>query len=212
MILSCNEDRAMRARRLIAVAAAAAFAALAVGVFVRGAWAAPVPAEPPSVDDGPVACVVQGPDGGKEVCAAVRLPYALEEVWEAVTDYDHYGDICSFIHSAEVDRGPDGCKVAATANTLLGGRVPFTFELKHERELFEYRSTWDQASGDVLVNRGGWVVRPAGERETLLLLRLEVQVRGVPTFLLRNLSRHRLCAVLRAVRTRLRDGPSDKSW
>ena len=138
--------------------------------------------------------VVQLPDGAKDVCAAVLLPHSLEEVWEAVTDYDHYGDICSFIRATDVTRGPDGCKVVGRAKTPLPGDIPFTIELKHEQELFEYRSTWDEASGDVLVNRGGWVARPMGDRETLLLIRLEVQVRGVPTFLLRNLSRFIACA------------------
>jgi hypothetical protein len=55
-------------------------------------------------------------------------------------------------------------------------------------------------------------VRAAGQDETLLAISLEVQVRGVPTFLLRNLSRHRLCEVLRAVERRLREGPAGRPW
>ena len=184
---------------------------LGLTVFVRGTWADAAPREPASARDGPIARVVQTAEG-KEVCAAIRLPFPTDEVWQAITDYEHYGDICSFIHGAELTRGPDGCRVVGQARTPLPSDVPFTIELKHEQELFEYRSSWDECSGDVLVNRGGWVVRPAGEDETLLMLRLEVQVRGLPTFLLRNLSRHRLCDVLRAVHRRLLDGPSGKPW
>ena len=200
-------------RRLVIPAVVLALVvAVALGVFVRGTNAETTPYEPVSVSEGPIARVVQMTDGTKTVCAAIRLPFALEEVWEVITDYDHYGDICSFLRATDLTRGPDGCKVVGRAKTPLPGDMPFTLELKHEQELFEYRSTWDDTSGDVLVNRGGWVARPIGDRETLLLIRLEVQVRGVPTFILRNLSRYRLCEVLRAVQHRLTDGPSGKSW
>jgi hypothetical protein len=184
----------------------------ALGIFLRGTYAQSAPPEPVSAHGEPIASVVQRPDGTKEVCAVIRLSFPMDEVWQVITDYDHYGDICSFIHGAETERGPDGCKVVARATTLLPADVPFAIELKHEQELFEYRSSWDQASGDVEVNRGGWVARPVGERETLLMIRLEVQMRGIPTFILRNLSRYRLCEVLRAVRQRLTEGPLGKPW
>jgi hypothetical protein len=200
-----------RRRSLVPALVMLLLAGLSLTVFVRGTWADTAPREPASGSDGPIARVVQTA-AGKEVCAAIRLSFPMDEVWRAITDYEHYGDICSFIHGAELTRGPDGCRVVGQARTPLPCDVPFTIELKQEQELFEYRSSWDESSGDVLVNRGGWVVRPAGEDETLLMLRLEVQVRGVPTFLLRNLSRHRLCEVLRAVHRRLLDGPSGKPW
>jgi hypothetical protein len=111
-----------------------------------------------------------------------------------------------------MERGPDGGTIVGLARTPLPRDVPFSIELKNEQDLFEYRSMWDQASGDVLVNRGGWIARPVGQRETLLLIRQELQMRSVPTFLLRNLSRYRLCEVLRAVKRRLDEGPQGKPW
>jgi hypothetical protein len=189
----------------------AAFALLLV-LFVRGTWAQASVPEPQSVESGPIARVVQLPDGSKDVCAAIRLGFPLDEVWQVITDYDNYGDICSFIQVAEMTRGPDNCKVTGQVKSLPIGSPLFTVEMKHEQELFEYRSLWDQASGNVQVNRGGWIARPIGNAETLLMIRLEVQVRWVPGFVLRNLSRYRLCEVLRAVQRRLIEGPQDKPW
>jgi hypothetical protein len=44
------------------------------------------------------------------------------------------------------------------------------------------------------------------------VLSLEVQVRGIPTFILRNLSLHRLHQVVLAVEHRLGTGPTGKKW
>jgi hypothetical protein len=202
-----------RQRRLL-VPGVLAVSVLAVGLvaLVRGTRAEEA-RDPAAAADGPVCAVCPAPGGGKEVRCAARLPYSLDRVWEAVTDYDHYGDVCECIHAQSVRHEPDGrCLLDARARSLLSGTVPFAVELRHEQNLDEYVAWWDQPSGRVVVNRGRWVLRPAGPSETLLSLSLEVQVRGVPTFLLRNLSLHRLREVVRAVERRLRDGPSGKTW
>jgi hypothetical protein len=203
--------RRPRSLLLSAVPAALVGGALAAAL-VRGTWAE-APRDPPGPAAGPVCQVCPAPGGGKEVRCAARLPYPLERVWEAVTDYDHYGDICECLHADDVRHEPDGrCRVAARARSLLGGEVPFAVELRHEQDLDEYSVSWDQADGRVVVNRGRWLLRTAGPSETLVSLSLEVQVRGVPTFVLRNLSRGRLREVVLAVERRLRDGPSGKTW
>ena len=198
-------------RLLPAVPAALLVGALGAA-FVRGAW----PEEgrdPAGVADGPVCAVCRTPGGGKEVRCALRLPYTMDRVWEVVTDYDHYGDVCDCIRADAVRHEPDGrCRLAARARSLLAGEVPFAVELLPEQNLDEYVISWDRPDGRVLVNRGRWRLRPVGRAETLVALSLEVQVRGVPTFVLRNLSLHRLREVVRALERRLRDGPSGKTW
>jgi hypothetical protein len=192
----------------------AAVLVAAVGAaFVRGTWADDAPRDPPDTAAGPVCQVCAAPGGGKEVRCAARLPYSMDRVWGVVTDYDHYGDICECLHAEPVRHEPDGrCLIDARARTLLSGTVPFCVELRHEQNLDEYVAWWDQPGGRVAVNRGRWRLRPAGPSETLLSLSLEVQVRGVPTFILRNLSLGRLREVVLAVERRLRDGPSGKTW
>ncbi len=203
--------RVARSRLLPAVPAALLVAALGAA-FVRGTWAE-APRDPAGPAAGPVCQVCPAPGGGKEVRCAARLPFPLESVWEAVTDYDHYGDICECLHAEEVCHEPDGrCRVAARARSLLGVEVPFAVELRHEQNLDEYAVCWDQPAGRVVVNRGRWLLRPAGPSETLVSLSLEVQVQGVPTFVLRNLSLGRLRDVVLAVERRLRDGPSGRTW
>ena len=202
----------IRGSRLLLVLPPALVVGALGAALVRGSWAE-APRDPPALDAGPVCQVCPAPGGGKEVRCAARLAYPLEQVWGAVTDYDHYGDICECLHADAVHHEPDGrCLVAARARSFLGGEVPFAAELRHEQNLDEYSVSWDQPDGRVVVNRGRWLLRPAGPSETLVSLSLEVQVRGVPTFVLRNLSLHRLRDVVLAVERRLRDGPSGKAW
>jgi hypothetical protein len=198
-------------RRFLPAAVLAASALAGLGVFARGTWADTAPRDP-EPGEGPVAQVLRVSDGAREVRACVHLPFPPEQVWLAITDYEHYGDVCQFLHAAEMSQGPEGCRVRGQALTGLSTSLPFAMELRHRQDLHEWTSAWDQAEGSVTVNRGRWQVRAAGETDTLLAISLEVQVRGVPTFLLRNLSRHRLCEVLRAVERRLRDGPSGRPW
>jgi hypothetical protein len=200
-----------RRRLLVAGALASSFLAVALAALARGTRAEDAQPDPEGAL--PVCTVCRAPGGGKEVRCAARLPYALDRVWEAVTDYDHYGDICECINADEVRHEPDGlCRIDARARSLLSGEVPFAVEMRHEQNLDEYVASWDEPSGWVEVNRGRWRLRPAGPSETLVSLSLEVQVRGVPTFVLRNLSLHRLREVVLALERRLRDGPSGKTW
>ena len=198
-------------RLLPAVPAALLVGALGAA-FVRGTW----PEEgrdPAGVADGPVCAVCRATGGGKEVRCACRVPYPMDRVWEVVTDYDHYGDVCECIHAEDIRHEPDGrCLLKGRVRSLLSGTVPFAAELRHEQGLDENVASWDQPGGRVEVNRGRWWLRPAGPSETLVSLSMEVQVRGVPTFVLRNLSLHRLREVVLAVERRLRDGPSGKTW
>jgi hypothetical protein len=182
-------------------------------LWLRGTWADSVPVDPGTTAEGPVCRVYQAPGEPRLVRCSLRLPFALEEVWEVVTDYDSYGDICDCITAGRVAHDPNRtCRVEGTVLSGLGPRVPFSATMRHEEGLEEYTASWDDPGGDVTVNRGRWVLRPAGPRETLVVLTLEVEVRGIPTFLLRNLSLQRLPQVLLGLQRRLETGGSGKSW
>jgi ribosome-associated toxin RatA of RatAB toxin-antitoxin module len=193
--------------------AAALLAAVATGAYVRGTWADAEPVIPSEASSDPVCHVVEMPGEGKQVRCAMLLPYSLEQVWQAVTDYDNYGDICPYIRAGVVTHDPNGCcQLEAEVESGLAADVPFRAQIRHEQLLNRYQTTWDEPSGDVLVNRGHWILTPRGPAETLVELTLEVQVRGVPTFVLRNLSMRRLPAVVRAVEQRLRSNGAGKKW
>lgn len=198
---------------LIPVGLLTALTAAALAVFVRGSWSDTerrVPAEPGAE---PVCYVYQNAAAEKEVRCAIRLAAPMDEVWAVITDYEHFGDICSCVHAARIAHEPDGnCRLEARANALPPGQMPFAVEMRHEQLLHQYVSSWDEPTGELLVNRGQWVLTPLTPHETLLEVSLEIQVRHVPTFILRNLSFGRLREVALAVERRLRDGPSGKTW
>jgi ribosome-associated toxin RatA of RatAB toxin-antitoxin module len=196
-----------------AAIACALLAALVTGAYVRGTWADTAPVMPTNMSSGPVCQVLEMPGEGKQVRCAMLLPYSLEQIWEAVTDYDNYGDICPYIHEGTIAHDPNGtCRLEAKVETGLSAEVLFQAAIQHEQMLHRYQTTWDEPSGDVLVNRGHWILTPLGPVETLVELTLEVEVRGVPTFVLRNLSLRRLPAVVRAVEQRLRTNGVGRKW
>lgn len=188
-------------------------ASATLGLFVRGTWADTHRRIPAGIEEEPICYVRQLAGEDKEVCCALRLAAPMDEVWTTITDYEHFGDICACVHADRIAHEPDGrCRLEARAKSVPPGQLPFTVEMRQEQMLNQYTSSWDQSSGEVLVNRGRWVLTPLGPRETLLEVSLEVQVRRVPTFILRNLSLGRLREVGLAVARRLREGSTGKPW
>jgi hypothetical protein len=205
--------RLRRSRLMLPIGLLLVMAVVTLALFVRGTWADTERRIPAGIEDGPLCYVHQDARGDKEVCCAIRLSAPMDEVWEAITDYEHFGDICSCVHADRVAYEPDGsCRLEARANSVSPGQMPFAVQMRHDQMLDQYSSCWDQPSGDVLVNRGRWTLTPLGPRETLVEVSLEVQVRRVPTFILRNLSLDRLREVGLAVARRMREGPAGKSW
>jgi hypothetical protein len=141
------------------------------------------------------------------------MPFSMEEVWETITDYDHLGELCPCLQFDAVKRDPDGsCRVQAKAASGLPETVPFSLEVHEEQRLHQYVTSWDQASGNVTVNRGSWVLTAKGPSLTLVELSVEVQMNHVPTFILRNINLRRVAEVVRGVDQHLRTGPLAKKW
>jgi hypothetical protein len=186
--------------------------ALLTGVLaVRGTWADDRPRLPKRVEDGAICHVCESPGQGKTVHCAMLMPFAMEEVWAAVTDYEHLGDVCPCLDFRAVEREPDGtCRVRAAAGSGLPETVPFDLEVRQEQNLFQYVSSWDQPSGAVTVNRGSWTLTAKGPSLTLVELAVEVQMDHVPTFVLRNINLRRVAETVRGVEQRLRTGSSEK--
>jgi hypothetical protein len=215
--MSGANERARRLRRggtLLGLVLGPLALALALGVFVaRGTWADERPRLPERVEDGAVCHVCESPGQGKHVRCAMLMPFAMEEVWAAITDYEHLGDVCPCLDFRAVEREPDGtCRVRATASSGLPETVPFDLEVRHEQNLFQYVSSWDQPSGDVTVNRGSWTLTAKGPSLTLVELAVEVQMNHVPTFVLRNINLRRVAETVRGVDERLRTGSPAKKW
>jgi hypothetical protein len=184
-----------------------------LGLLVRGTWADDTPRNPSRCEEPPVTQLLRQPDGSVEARCAVLLPHPLEEVWLAITDYEHYGDICSYVQADRIQYDPAGpTRIEAATPIGMGRCIPFSVTMRYEQNLYEYVSAWDEPSGDVVVNRGRWVLQPMGRQETLLSLSMEVQVRRIPDFILRNISLSRVEDVVRCTQRRLLHGPSGKTW
>jgi uncharacterized membrane protein len=185
---------------------------LGAGAYVRGTYTRE-PRDPEIAGEGPTCAVCAAPGGGKEVRCAIRLAHPMDEVWKVVTDYDHFGDICPYLDAEAIRHDPAGTsRIEARAQSGLPGTIPFAVEMHYEQGLHQYTASWDQPDGNVLVNRGAWTLRPVGPSETLLILTLEVQMKNIPTFILRNISLHRLPRVVLAVEKRLREGTPGEPW
>src|SRR5262245_17386922 len=85
--------RRLKKRWLIPGVILGALLVLLVWAFIRGTWADTTPRDPASPADGIITQLIKTPEGHKPVRCAVLLDHPLDEVWKAVTDYEHYGEI-----------------------------------------------------------------------------------------------------------------------
>jgi hypothetical protein len=200
-------------RLFIPMALLVLLVAAGLAAWVRGGWADPTPWVPGSVAEGLVCQVCQPPGEPPHVRCSIRLPYSLDRVWAVVTDYEHYGDLCSHVHADRITHRPDGvCRVEARADTPVSFPMPFALDVRHEQRLQEYATSWDEPSGAIRVNRGGWTLTALGPEETLLVLTQDVQVRGVPPFIVHNFTLNRLREEVLGVERRLATGAAGKEW
>ena len=205
--------RRWRRRVLLSVLVLGMLALVIGSAVARGTWADEQPRLPQHVEDGALCHICQPPGQAKHVHCSMLMPFSMEEVWEVVTDYDHLGEVCQCLQFEETVREPDGsCRLKAKAESGLPESVPFALEVRQEQTLTQFVSTWDQASGQVTVNRGSWVLTSKGPSLTLVELSVEVQMTHVPTFILRNINLQRVADTVRGVDQRLRTGSPAKKW
>jgi hypothetical protein len=122
-----------------------------------------------------------------------------------VTDYAHYDDFLPYLADIEVEpRTGGGCRMSGRARSAFRGWWDFSLTVRVDRSSPIWRAYWEEAGdSEVQVNRGGWAVSEKGPDQTLLVLTLEAEVRGTPTFILRNTFLQRLPRVMSAVGERL---------
>jgi uncharacterized membrane protein len=186
----------------IPIALLALLVAGALWAYIRGARPDARPRDPETVSR-PVAQVYQPPDGKTTVRAAVLLGSPREQVWRVVTDYADYDRFLPYLDDVAVEPAKDGCHMTGGAKSALSGYWSFAIDIRERKGQGPWTATWDQTGGkEVLVNRGGWELVARG-KQTLLVLTLEAEVKGYPTFILRNVFLHRLPIVLQAVEARL---------
>jgi uncharacterized membrane protein len=184
----------------------AVFALLLVGAYIRGTWADTTPRDPASPADGVVCHLYRTPDGHTPVRCAVLLDHPIDKVWKVITDYDRYGEIFPTLRSAPVKvtrGGAERVHLSGLASSVFGD-WPFDIHITHEESPQNRIASWHDRGADVLVNRGSWKLTPKGEGRTLLVYSLEVEIKGYPNFLVRNILLGRQPGVVQAVIDRLK--------
>jgi hypothetical protein len=177
-------------------------------LYVRGSWAGgtlavPVPGQ------GPVSQLCRSAEGQLTVHSALVLPYPRRQVWTVVTDYENYSSFLPYLDQIQATRNPDeSIHMEGLAKSALWGYWPFTIDIHEDRSGEAWTSNWDQEgqAGEVVrLNQGGWALTELEADQTLLELHLETEVKGYPTFFLRNYYLSRLPHVLQAVEHQLRE-------
>jgi ribosome-associated toxin RatA of RatAB toxin-antitoxin module len=173
---------------------------------VRGTRADATPHDPSRPEDGPVSEVYQPPGDTKRVRAAVVLNQPPRRVQDLVTDYKHYSDFLPYLADVHAEHSKDGYHLTGQAKSIFPGYWPFAIDVREERSGDFLAVRWNErGAGKVRVNNGSWEVIPHGKDQTLLVLSLETEVEGIPTFLMRNVFLYRLKRVLRAVDRHLKE-------
>lgn len=169
---------------------------------------------PAKATDPPVSQLQRGgkDEGDTTIRAAVIIARPRQAVLDLVTDFDHYGDVfgpyLKDVKSTEIESGRE---VKGEATSLLGGSWKFRMMAdppsRRGKAGAPVRLKWVCSIGDdEQYYPGRWTLIELSPTETLLVLRLDAEVKGVPTWLLRNVLLHRTRECLRLAKKHLEAG------
>ncbi len=192
-------------RRAILAALLAPLALLLVWAVVRGTWADTVEKNPTRSADGVVTQLYQGPDGRKVVRTALVIDQPIEAVWAAATDYEHFVDTFPYLVALEVNRESESkVTMKGRVSSSVFGEYEYLSTVLHDVNPERRIASWDQPGADLTVNRGRWILTPAGAGSTLCVLFLEIEIKQVPNFLTRDVLLSRTKPVLMALDRQIR--------
>lgn len=175
-----------------------------VWAYLRGTSAETEEHNPNSATDPPVSQLHRSGSGHTAVRAAVIIAQPRQKVWEVVSDFDRYGDVLGdYVRDVKATKNQDGTwAVKGEAKALFSGYWTFEMTARAENEQGRpWRLWWqEQGDGEVRLNRGAWTLTELTPNETLLALELEAEVKGAPTWVLRNFFLYRLREAVAAVK------------
>ena len=196
--MSSSPPRRLKKRFLFPGILLAVLLGLLGWAVVRGTWVDDLPRDPTTAADGVVTQLYRTENGKVVRCAAV-FDAPLEAVWAVLTEYDRFSDVFPRVASSRGTRTPDGrwfLEGAVDAGFL--GQWPFAARIAHAETADRCSSSWDEPSHDLLINRGSWTVSRIGGNRTLVVYVLEVDVKGYPVFIVRNVLLSKLPEIVRA--------------
>jgi uncharacterized protein YndB with AHSA1/START domain len=200
-----GRPRRLKKRVLIPVVLLGLLLLLFAWLFVRGTWADSTARNPHSAAEGPVVQLLTGEPGRKEVRCALIVDRPPAEVWAVLTDYPHFADFFRYVSRIEVkSRTDQEVHLEGLAHSRLWGDWPFEVKVHHQTwpDKGAYVASWDDPDEELPVNRGSWVLEPAGggRDKTLIVYTLQIETRHYPAFLVRNVLLDRIARIVVSAR------------
>lgn len=188
----------LRKRVLVPAALFLSAALLAFILVLRGSWASPEKEVPGP--GRPVTQIWLQPDGRKVVLGGLVVERPLDRVWSVVSGYADFPKVFPTIVKAESNVEPDGRhRLRADVEASWLGVWPVDILIRHDEKGDVRAASWDQPTGDILRNRGSWVLTKLDEGRTRVEYLLDVEIRRTPDWFVRAILRGRQKGILRAL-------------
>ncbi len=158
-----------------------------VWAIIHGNWSPALP-EPTRSSEG-VRCGYESlPDGGKAVKCAFVVDKPMRSVKGMITDYNRFDKLFPYLRSAKgIPQGGDQIRFVGTAHYTSYDSFDFEVLITHHEGLSDFTASWDSPSKYLAKNKGNWNLHYLDSQHTLVTYTLELQVKGIPSFIIRNL-------------------------
>ncbi len=198
-----SPPRRVRKRIVLPAVAIAVLILLFGALWIRGTVASAEVKNPASSHQGVLTQLYLAENGRKVVRCAAVLDHPVEEVWKAVTDYAAFDRIFPTVREARTGVEPDGRHRLQCNVTSILGTWPIDVRIRHETSPERRTASWDEPTGNVIVNRGSWTLSPTDQGKTLVIYTLDVEVRPFPDALVRAVLLSRQKTVVEALASHL---------
>ncbi len=142
-------------------------------------------------------------DGGTGVEATALVDAMPEEVYDVITDYDHYPEFIPSLVDAKVLEweSEDVCVLMEKLRVAFK-TIEYTIRITHDRA--KLSTQWTRHGGFMNRNDGGWTCKPYGKGRSLVTYRVAVEAGIlVPQFVIDRLSRGSLPDLFAGLRRRV---------
>jgi ribosome-associated toxin RatA of RatAB toxin-antitoxin module len=169
----------------------------------RGTSAETVERNPASADEGPTTQLLSQ-EGRTFIRTAIVVPAPPAAVWKVVTDYDSHPKFIRYIGALSSRKLDDGrVHLTGIAHSRMWGDFPFESDvtLSEKPDQGEYMAKWDEEDkAGFRVDRGSWTVKRLAGDQSLLIFTLQMEVKGYPNFLIRNILMDRVGTIVESMR------------
>lgn len=102
-------------------------------------------------------------EGIEGVKVAFVVEASKKDVWNTITDYNHFHIIFGDVHMKVIDEDRKGARVKASM-------FIFNYIIYHRYDVFGERVSWYQESGDLKFVEGSWQIKPTSDPAKQLVL------------------------------------------